>query len=105
MPTRMHVVTVDEHGNQVGPGEWVDVADPHSEADGLAAIPTYVARLFASTAPFAFSVSTSDGTGGLGICRRDSEIEFLFTIDWRHQPAQERCIRDFFAANGIAPIH
>src|SRR6478736_3395904 len=106
MPTKMHVVTVDKHGNRLGPGEWVDVPAPQSEPAGLAAIPSYIARLFASTAPYAScSVFTAGGGAGFGICRRGSEVQFLFTIEWREHSAQEHCIREFFAANDLAPIH
>lgn len=105
MPTKMHVVVYDENGEATGPGEFVDIPDPKKEAGGLLAIPSYVARLFASTAGSSgFSVLTADQSAGFAVCRSESDVRLLLSVDLRLQPEQEQQIRGFFAARGIAPV-
>jgi hypothetical protein len=75
---KMWVVTVDDNGQELGDGQWVDVPEADSfTTDGFTHIEGYVTRLLQSSASFT-------------------------SVDWRQQPEREHAIRQFFADRSLA---
>jgi hypothetical protein len=101
--TKMRVVTVDEHGKELGDANWVDIPEPdHFASDGFAQIESYVLRLLRSPARFtSVIIATPDGQIAVSLWHRGGVPEFTLSVDWRSQPERERAVRQFFSARRL----
>ena len=103
----MWVVTVDEEGNQLGDGRWVDITKPESFVfNGFAYIEGYVSRLLRSSASFtSVLIATPNGQTAVSLWRRDGVPEFSLSVEWRSEPERERAIRRFFDERKLSTSH
>jgi hypothetical protein len=101
---KMWVHTVDQNGQDLSDGHWVDIPEPDSFAgDGFSQIEGYVSRLLSSGAHFtSLLISTPDSQIGVGLWQRAGIPEFSLTLEWRHETERERSIRQLFADRGFA---
>ena len=101
---KMWVHSVDQNGQDLGDGHWVDIPEPDSfAADGFSHVEGYVSRLLGSTARFtSLGISTPDEQIAVGLWQRGGVPEFSLTVEWRREPERERSIRQFFADRGFA---
>lgn len=101
--TIMQVVTVDKHGNQMGEPETVYPPEPDHIAEGGADhISDYMDRLIRSDARFASLSIFSPTDKGIGLFKRESELEVFLTANCS-DPTLEQGIRSFFQSRSIAP--
>ena len=100
-----YVSVIDEGGNRIGRGRWRRIPAPDAIAsNGISHVDDYIDRLLSSKArSTSLSIFTPDGQRGLGLSRRDGEVIFGFTVEWREEPEQEQAIRKLFKELNIAP--
>jgi hypothetical protein len=99
---RMKVITVDRHGRQKGPAEWVDVppADRFT-SNGISHIRSFVTRVLSSEAESSWiTIGTPSGRNGIGIGKQNGRISVDLSVNVR-RPTREAAIRMFFVKRGI----
>ena len=121
----MHVVSLDEDGNQIGKGKWVRIPAPDRvDRNGLNHIVKYVARLVKSTSTrCSLIIGSLDDTLACLIVRREGQLHLLESIHLAPssrvvkkpfkrfpylpphtpEPEKEQAIRHLFAELNIAP--
>ena len=105
--TKMWARTVDENGNDLGDGHWVDIPEPDSFAsDGFAHIERYVSRLLQSSARYtSLIICTPDEQIAVGLGQRGGIPDLSISVDWRSEPDREKAIRKFFSERKLATYH
>jgi hypothetical protein len=104
--TKMHVISVDQQGKQIGEGEWIDVPPPDIfKTEGISKLDGYVSKLLSSTAHHAgIIIATLNGKCAIGLSKRE-QVDISLGIDWRSEQEKEVQIREFFRQLHISPTH
>ncbi len=101
---RVRVTNVDRSGKRKGPVEWVDVPKAQRVAPGFPGIEPFVSRVVASRASSSWvTISTMSGRTSLSIAKQGDTLLLGLSADVRRSLSEERRIRAFFDARGLAP--